>query len=168
MCVSMRPAHEHALPAPSHIIGGCPNHQGMVFLFRHGHKSNGQAQNKKFSTLRSPNMWGNEVGREGQPGWRGRKTFQCALPAPGHIIGGCPNHQGMVFLFRHGHKSNGQAHKKKLSTLRSPNMWGNEVGKEGAAWMAGKEILPMLSSGVRPKMPRIWLKVTHLCRTCLD
>ena len=47
-------------------------------------------------------------------------------------------------------------------TLRPPNMCGKEEGNEGAAWMAGKEILPMLSSGVRPKIPRIWLKVTHL------
>lgn len=47
-------------------------------------------------------------------------------------------------------------------TVRVPNMWGKEVENEGAAWMAGKLILPMLSSLVRPKMALMLLNVTHL------
>ena len=50
----------------------------------------------------------------------------------------------------------------KGPTVRVPNMWGKDVGKEGAAWMAGKLILPMLSSSVRPKMAFMLLNVTHL------
>ena len=46
--------------------------------------------------------------------------------------------------------------------LRLPNMWGNEVGNAGAACTAGKAILPMLSSIVKPKMFRTVLKVTSL------
>lgn len=43
-----------------------------------------------------------------------------------------------------------------------PNMWGKESGNDGAAWMAGKEIFPMLSSPVNPKIPFTWFRVTHL------
>lgn len=47
------------------------------------------------------------------------------------------------------------------SRLPAPNKWGNESGKDGAAWMAGKPIWPILDSFVNPKMPRAWLYVTH-------
>jgi hypothetical protein len=46
--------------------------------------------------------------------------------------------------------------------LRAPNMCGKEVGKQGAACTAGKAILPMQSSCVKPKMPRTWFTVTAL------
>lgn len=51
---------------------------------------------------------------------------------------------------------------RQRMSLRSPKMWGKDVGKAGAACVAGKEILPMLSSPLRPKMALIELKVTHL------
>lgn len=41
-------------------------------------------------------------------------------------------------------------------------MWGKEVGKEGAACTAGKAILPMLLSIVKPNMPLTWFIVTAL------
>ena len=46
--------------------------------------------------------------------------------------------------------------------MRVPNMCGKDVEKDGAAWMAGKLILPMLSSFVSPKIARMLLNVTHL------
>ena len=45
---------------------------------------------------------------------------------------------------------------------RWPNMWGKEVGKEGAACTAGKAILPMLLSMLKPNMPLTWFIVTAL------
>ena len=36
------------------------------------------------------------------------------------------------------------------------------LGPTGAAWMAGKAILPMLASGVKPKIPRAVEKVVFL------
>jgi len=40
-------------------------------------------------------------------------------------------------------------------------MKGNEVEKEGLAWMAGKLILPITSLSPNPNIPFTWLKVTH-------
>ena len=43
-----------------------------------------------------------------------------------------------------------------------PKMWGNDVGKQGAAWTAGKAILPILSSCVMPMRLRMEFMVTDL------
>jgi len=51
---------------------------------------------------------------------------------------------------------------RQRTSFRSPKMWGKQPGKLGAACTAGKAILPMLSSGVSPKMPRTWFMETHL------
>ena len=50
---------------------------------------------------------------------------------------------------------------RQRSFLPAPNMCGNESGNEGAAWMGGKPIWPMLDSPPNPKMPRAWLNVQH-------
>jgi hypothetical protein len=39
-------------------------------------------------------------------------------------------------------------------SVLDPKMCGKELEKEGAAWIAGKENLPMLSLSVNPKIPR--------------
>ena len=46
--------------------------------------------------------------------------------------------------------------------FRVPNIFGKDVGRQGAAWTAGKAILPMQSSAVSPKMLRTWFMVTAL------
>lgn len=45
--------------------------------------------------------------------------------------------------------------------LPAPNMKGNEEQKEGADWIDGKLIFPMASLSPKPKIPLIWLYVTH-------
>jgi hypothetical protein len=48
---------------------------------------------------------------------------------------------------------------RQFTSARS-KMWGKDEAKEGAAWMAGKECLPMLSESEKPKMPLAWEYVT--------
>lgn len=43
------------------------------------------------------------------------------------------------------------------TSLEPPNRWGNTEEKEGAAWMAQKAALPMLSSSVNPNVCFTWL-----------
>ena len=43
---------------------------------------------------------------------------------------------------------------RHLMSRRCPNMWGNVVGKDGAACTAGNATCPMLDSPLKPKMPR--------------
>lgn len=55
------------------------------------------------------------------------------------------------------------AHGIRHGTLVFPlKISGNEELKLGAAWMAGKEFLPMFVSPLKPKIPQAWLLVTRL------
>lgn len=51
---------------------------------------------------------------------------------------------------------------RHLRSFRFPKMWGKLLGKLGAACTAGKDILPMLSDSVRPKMDLTMFIVTNL------
>lgn len=64
---------------------------------------------------------------------------------------------------KYGSWSMAQGMRQRMS-LRSPNIWGKDVGKAGAACVAGKDILPMLSSPFRPNMAFMELNVTHLTK----
>lgn len=50
--------------------------------------------------------------------------------------------------------------KQGISVLL-PNMCGKELEKEGAAWIEGKDTLPILSLSLKPNIPLAWLVVTH-------
>lgn len=43
----------------------------------------------------------------------------------------------------------------------APNMWGNELEKDGAAWIAEKENLPMLSNVDNPRDFIAYHRSTH-------
>lgn len=41
---------------------------------------------------------------------------------------------------------------KQGTSVLSPKIWGNELEKDGAAWIAGKWLLPMLSDSTKPNV----------------
>ena len=48
-------------------------------------------------------------------------------------------------------------------SLRPPKMAGNELEKDGAAWMAGKDTLPQWSLSVKPKQLDTAFQVKDFC-----